>query len=85
MDLLDAQFFLKVRYKTAMANPHAALEALQCGPSTDSEKRYFGAKSIKCLKKNKFWPSKWRFFKNVALESIWVGHGCYKSFSNPNF
>jgi hypothetical protein len=28
----------------AMANPHAALEALQCGPSTDSEKRYFEAK-----------------------------------------
>jgi hypothetical protein len=23
---------------------HAALEALQCGPSTVSEKRYFGAK-----------------------------------------
>jgi hypothetical protein len=27
----------------------AALEALQCGPSTDSEKRYFGAKSIRSL------------------------------------
>jgi hypothetical protein len=26
-------------------------------------------------KKSKFWPSKWRFFKNVALEPIWVGHG----------
>jgi hypothetical protein len=26
-------------------------------------------------KKFKFWPSKWRFFKNVALEPIWVGHG----------
>jgi hypothetical protein len=36
----------------AMANPHAALEALQCGPSTDSEKRYFGAKSIRSLEEN---------------------------------
>jgi hypothetical protein len=26
-------------------------------------------------KKSKFWPSKWRFFKNMALEPIWVGHG----------
>jgi hypothetical protein len=26
-------------------------------------------------KKSKFWPSKWRFFKNVVLEPIWVGHG----------
>jgi hypothetical protein len=25
----------------------AALEALQCGPSTDSKKRYFEAKSIR--------------------------------------
>jgi hypothetical protein len=29
-----------------------ALEALQCGPSTDSEKRYFGAKPIRVLEKN---------------------------------
>jgi hypothetical protein len=29
-------------------------------------------------KKSKFWPSKWRFFENVALEPIWVGHGCFK-------
>jgi hypothetical protein len=28
-----------------------ALEALQCGPSTDSEKRCFGPKSIKILEK----------------------------------
>jgi hypothetical protein len=26
-------------------------------------------------KKTKFWPSKWPFFKNVALKPIWVGHG----------
>ncbi len=25
--------------------------ALQCGPSTDSEKRYFGAKSVRTLEK----------------------------------
>jgi hypothetical protein len=25
-------------------------------------------------KKSKFWPSKRPFFKNVALEPIWVGH-----------
>jgi hypothetical protein len=31
----------------AARGPHAALEALQCGPSTDSEKRYFEAKSIR--------------------------------------
>jgi hypothetical protein len=28
-----------------------ALEALQCGPSTDSEKRYFGRKPIRSLEK----------------------------------
>jgi hypothetical protein len=55
-----------------MANPHAALEALKCGAFTVSEKRYFGAS---LWKKSKFWPSKWRFFKNVALKPIWVGHG----------
>jgi hypothetical protein len=32
--------------------PPVALEALQCGPSTDSEKRYFGAKPIRVLEKN---------------------------------
>ncbi len=31
-------------------------------------------------KKSKFWASKWRFFKNVALEPIWVGHGCFRMF-----
>jgi hypothetical protein len=31
--------------------PHAALEALQSGPSTDSEKRYFGAKLTRSLEK----------------------------------
>ncbi len=35
-------------------------------------------------KKSKFWPSKWRFFKNVALEPIWVGHGWFSS-SGPPF
>jgi hypothetical protein len=34
-----------------MANPHAALKALQCGPSGDSKKPYFAAKSIKSLGK----------------------------------
>jgi hypothetical protein len=29
----------------------AALEALQCGPSKETEKRYFGAKSIRPLEK----------------------------------
>ncbi len=29
----------------------AALEAIQCDPSKDSEKRYFGAKSIRSLEK----------------------------------
>ncbi len=26
---------------------------------------------------SKLWPSKWRFFENVALEPIWVGHGWF--------
>jgi hypothetical protein len=33
-------------------------------------------------KKSKFWLSKWPFFKNVALEPIWVGHGCSKALRN---
>jgi hypothetical protein len=37
-------------------------------------------------KKSEFWPLKWPFFKNVALEPIWVGHGCTKiSFKNLQF
>jgi hypothetical protein len=48
-----------------MANPRpAALEALQCGPSTDSDKRYFGAKSIRSLeKKTNFGPQNGDFSK----------------------
>jgi hypothetical protein len=30
---------------------NAALKALQCGPSKDSEKRYFGPNSIRSLEK----------------------------------
>ncbi len=33
----------------AARGPHVALEALQCGPSKASEKRYFRAKSIRSL------------------------------------
>jgi hypothetical protein len=36
-------------------------------------------------KMSKFWPSKWRFFKNVALEPIWVGHGCFMHFNYKFF
>jgi hypothetical protein len=35
----------------AARGPHAALEAFKCGPSKASEKRFFGAKSIKSLEK----------------------------------
>jgi hypothetical protein len=36
-------------------------------------------------KKSYFWPSKWRFFKNVALEPIWVGHGWSRAFYQRKF
>jgi hypothetical protein len=45
----------------ATRGPHATLEALKCGPSTDFEKRYFGAKSIQ--KKFIFWTSNSDFLK----------------------
>jgi hypothetical protein len=46
----------KLMFKTshgqpAARGPHVALEALQCGPSTDSKKRYFGRKPIGSLEK----------------------------------
>jgi hypothetical protein len=41
----------------------AALEALQCGPSTDSEKRYFGAKSIRSLEKTQILALKMAIFQ----------------------
>jgi hypothetical protein len=49
-----------------MANPHAALEALQCGPSTDSEKRYFGAKSIRSLEKIQILALKMAIFQKCG-------------------
>jgi hypothetical protein len=55
-----------------MANPrplkisNAALEALKCGPSTDSEKRYFGAKSIKILEKTQMLALKMAIFQKCG-------------------
>jgi hypothetical protein len=49
-----------------MANPHAALEALQCGPSTDSEKRYFGAKSIRSFEKIQILALKMAIFQKCG-------------------
>jgi hypothetical protein len=48
----------------AARGPHAALEALQCGPSKSSENRYFEAKSIRSLeKKTNFGPQNGDFSK----------------------
>ncbi len=44
----------------------AALEALQCGPSTDSEKRYFGAKSIRSLEKTQNFALKMTIFQKCG-------------------
>jgi hypothetical protein len=44
----------------------AALEALQCGPSTDSEKRYFGAKSIRSLEKTQILALKMAIFQKCG-------------------
>ncbi len=46
--------------------PHAALEALQCGPSTVSEKRYFGAKSIRSLEKVQILALKMTIFQKCG-------------------
>jgi hypothetical protein len=50
----------------AARGPHAALEALQCGPSTDSEKRYFGAKSIRPLEKTQILALKMAIFQKCG-------------------
>ncbi len=50
----------------AARGPHAALEALQCGPSTDSEKRYFGAKSIRSLEKIQILALKMAIFQKFG-------------------
>jgi hypothetical protein len=44
-------FILGSHGQPAARGPHAALEALKCGPSKASEKRFFGAKSIRFLEK----------------------------------
>jgi hypothetical protein len=65
------------RFPYTSHGPPVALEALQCGPSAASEKRYFGEKSIRSLEKIQILALKMAvFYKNVALEQIWVGHGC---------
>jgi hypothetical protein len=51
IDLIDQSRYQLGRYVQISHGQPAALEALQCGPSTVSEKRYFGAKSIKSLDK----------------------------------
>jgi hypothetical protein len=43
-----------------------ALEALQCGPSKDSEKRYFGAKSITSLEKKQILALKMAIFRKCG-------------------
>jgi hypothetical protein len=50
----------------AARGPHVALEALQCGPSTDSEKRYFGAKSIRSLEKVQILALKMAIFQKCG-------------------
>jgi hypothetical protein len=53
--------------KAAMANPRpAGLEAHQCGPSTDSEKRYFGAKSTRISEKVQILALKMTIFQKCG-------------------
>ncbi len=40
---------------------------------------YFIEKTTKSVEKSLFWPLTWHFSINLALEPIWVAHGC----SNP--
>jgi hypothetical protein len=44
----------------------AALEALQCGPSTVTEKRYFGVKSTKSLEKIQILALKMTIFRKCG-------------------
>jgi hypothetical protein len=46
-----------------------ALEALQCGPYTDSEKRHFGAKSTRSLEKVKILALKMAIFQKCGFRA----------------
>jgi hypothetical protein len=50
----------------AARGPHAALEAHQCGPSTVSEKRYFGAKSTRISEKVQILALKMAIFQKCG-------------------
>jgi hypothetical protein len=53
----------------AARGPHAALEAHQCGPSTDSKKRYFGAKSTRISEKVQILALKMAIFQKCGLRA----------------
>ncbi len=38
---------------------------------------YFIEKTTKSVEKSLFWPLTWHFSINLALEPIWVAHGCF--------
>jgi hypothetical protein len=62
-------YILKSFILCIIENSHdqpTALEALQCGPSTDSEKRYFRAKTIRSLEKTQILALKMAIFQKCG-------------------
>jgi hypothetical protein len=75
--------FFGILYRSAMANPRPAgrmwpLKLTNAALLQTLKNAILEQNRLEFQKKFKFWPSKWRFFKNVALELIWVGHGWYR-------
>ncbi len=67
--------------RSAMANPRPAgrtrpLKLSNAALLQTLKNAILKQNRLEFKKKSKFWLSKWPFFKNVALEPIWVGHGC---------
>jgi hypothetical protein len=63
----------KIYTRFSHGQPHAAL----LEPLKNSN---FGEKFTKSLEKVHFWSSTPQFSRNLALEPIWVGHGCTRYF-----
>jgi hypothetical protein len=70
------RFFNKGNHgQPAARGPHAALSATNAALLQTLKNAILEQNRLEFQKKSKFWPSKLRFFKNVALEPIWVGRG----------
>ncbi len=68
------EVIIEVMPKSAMASPRP-LKLFNVALLRSLKNAILEQNRLHLQKRSKLWPSKWRFFKNVALDPIWVGYG----------